>query len=292
MSFGAPQLGIPELQDALPSDYYILEEIAVHGQKAVFKCTGPPGLEALKVFSVGEDDANWARAERELTVMSLCSTSRFVRPGSLTLHEIAIGARNYGIYTEEYIDGLPLSSKLLERPFSQTETCRLIIHICEAISELYANNFVHRDVKPANIMRRTSDASFVLLDAGLALDLGDISLTAPGQWVGSWPYMSPEQFEPASKRDLDFRTDLFSLGIVAFELLSGVHPYLESENSGNQYAVSLLRNKKPKDLDTLCPSSDKDFCSLIMKMIATRRNMRARLLDQLISSFTPYLESA
>jgi serine/threonine protein kinase len=102
----------------------------------------------------------------------------------------------------------------------QMRALEITKQILSALEHAHANGIVHRDVKPGNVLVRQSDESVKLVDFGLAFGVADVVRhTGPENIIGSVWYMSPEQ--ASGSRRLDFRTDLFSVGAVLFELLTG-----------------------------------------------------------------------
>ena len=219
--------------------------VASAGQKQVFQAIVGGQEVALKVVYVGkpptrastvapsneedvenEDErtAESSRLERELRVLKLCQCPHIVKLAEPSFFEFTSGDESFGAYGEEWIDGQDLASLFASRRLTKDETIDLGLALSAAVEELDAHNFVHRDIKPHNIMQRRSKV-FVLIDPGLALDKAGPSLTAPGNVPGTFPYISPEQWDPTGKRDLDVRSDMFPIGIVMFEALTGFHPY-------------------------------------------------------------------
>ncbi len=132
----------------------------------------------------------------------------------------------------EFLDGNDLSEELLRRgPLPFAEVCGYVLEAIEALAEAHAAGIVHRDLKPANLfLSRRPDGSRVLkvLDFGVSKSsgsrMGDLALTQHAAMIGSPLYMAPEQMRSA--RDVDARADIWSLGIILFELLSGRPPYM------------------------------------------------------------------
>ncbi|MDQ3280377.1 MAG: protein kinase [Acidobacteriota bacterium] len=123
----------------------------------------------------------------------------------------------------ELIEGESLSSVIARGPMIPADAVRVAAHVSDGLSEAHAKGIVHRDIKPDNII--LSPKFVKVLDFGIAKQIGgtaDPSLTQGGMVVGTPHYMSPEQ---ALGRAVDARTDIFSLGVVLYEMLAGVKPF-------------------------------------------------------------------
>lgn len=208
------------------------------GQKLVFPCEIDGGKYALKFIFlnnltdnlngsvISQIEAIRARVEREIDIMKGINSHNVVKIGPVELKSISYKNQRLLYYSEEWIDGQDLGVILgKNRKLSSPDSVLMCRDIVNAISELWALNKVHRDIKPQNIIRRADDGSFVLLDLGLAFDLDDRSLTQYGFVPGTKYYFSPEQLDISHKRDIDFRSDLFSLGVVLYQSLTGIHPF-------------------------------------------------------------------
>ena len=142
----------------------------------------------------------------------------------------------------EYVDGETLEARLRRERPQLGEAIHIFREIAEALSTAHLSGLIHRDLKPSNIMIG-SNGHIKVLDFGLAqriLAAGDQTLTAGNMMAGTLAYMSPEQ---VSGRLLDQRSDIFSLGVICYELLTGMHPFRRPTSL--QTAMAIL-NEEPK----------------------------------------------
>ena len=126
----------------------------------------------------------------------------------------------------EYVDGVTLSSRLQQGAIPPADAVRYVDQVLAALSYAHKLNIVHRDIKPANMML-TADGTVKLMDFGIARSGGDRSLTTTGTTLGSLNYMPPEQVkgEPA-----DARSDIYSLGVSLYEMVTGMLPFEANSN--------------------------------------------------------------
>ena len=181
------------------------------------------------------------------------AASALNHPNILTIYEF--GAEDEVCFlATEYIEGETLRETLRRGELTLKETLNIIEQIAFALSAAHKAKIVHRDVKPENIMLR-EDGFAKILDFGLAKltektaltgDLEDpnrkLTLTQPGMMMGTAAYMSPEQVR--GRADIDARTDIWSLGVVLFEMLTGRVPFA-GENVGDMIA-SILKTDAPR----------------------------------------------
>ncbi len=125
--------------------------------------------------------------------------------------------------TMEYVEGADLRTLIHERTKLPTdEVVEIISQVCNALQAAHAVGVIHRDLKPQNIMREESSGRIIVMDFGLARTLDGDGMTQTGALVGTMEYMSPEQ---ALGKSLDQRSDIFSLGLIFYELLTGEAPF-------------------------------------------------------------------
>ena len=139
----------------------------------------------------------------------------------------------------EFIEGQTLGDRLRAGPVAWAEATAIAVEVCEGLTKAHDRGIVHRDLKPSNIML-VADGHVKVLDFGLAKrihyneDQTMTDLTAAGIVVGTPAYMSPEQL---SGRTLDHRSDVFSLGVILFEMLTAVHPFRRTSSIETMGAI-------------------------------------------------------
>jgi len=144
---------------------------------------------------------------------------------------------------EEYIEGRDMTA-ILEGIWDFNNVVSFFSQLCDGLEALRKTHIVHRDLKPSNIRVRTTGEP-VIIDFGLAriLNLPDVTATIEGAKIGTPMYFAPEQFK-GTKRDIDHRTDLFALGTLMFQAITGTHPFFIT-----QMTMKALE-------DAVCLSSD------------------------------------
>ena len=210
----------------------------------------PEELEQQDDESSDEGEDNFepeviTRAKREIETMRDCTSDHMVKLGPIGLEFIEIDGQKLAYYTEELIEGCDLKVILDQnQKLLPEEIIRLGLDVCDAIENLWDIGKVHRDIKPGNIMQRAL-GGYVLLDAGLAFDVAGESLSG-GFTVGTQVYFSPEQFNYSSRRSgLDFRSDMFSLGVTLYQMATGRHPFC-SRGDTSQTFFNKVTNESPR----------------------------------------------
>jgi serine/threonine protein kinase len=200
----------------------ILELLGMGGMGMVYKARQPrlDRLVALKILSIASmPDASFAeRFEREARALA-----RLNHPGIVTLHDFG-QTREYYYFIMEFVDGMNLRQLIRAKTMEPRQALELVMQICTALQFAHDEKIVHRDIKPENILI-TKKGQVKIADFGLAKLLSgqpDTSLTASQQVMGTFNYMAPEQRENAQK--VDHRADIYSLGVVFYEMLTGEVP--------------------------------------------------------------------
>jgi serine/threonine protein kinase len=216
--------------------YQIIRPIGEGGMASVFLAlqNSLDRQVALKVMSPILA-ANADFASRFLTEGKI--TAKLQHPNLVTVYDI--GTHN-GVYylAAEYIGGGTLKDRLAEGGLSVAEILDIVTDVAHGLGFAHQKGFVHRDVKPANVLFR-EDGRVVLADFGIAKAMdGSNSSTVAGASVGTPDYMSPEQ---ARGEPVDGRSDLYSLGTMLYEMLAGTPPY----QAGDPFTVALMHVAHP-----------------------------------------------
>ena len=228
--------------------YRVVAKLGEGGMGAVYRATDTRlGREiALKILppAVAADHERLARFHREARAAAALN-----HPNIVTLFS---AEENEGVHfiTMELVDGRPLDELIPADGFPADRVIELATALAEAVAAAHDKGLVHRDLKPANVML-TGDGRVKVLDFGLAKDIRSISpedstgtslgTTQEGVVVGTPLYMSPEQIAGGT---VDHRSDVFSLGIVLYEMLTGHRPF--RGGSQMELAASILRDPPPK----------------------------------------------
>lgn len=179
----------------------------------------------------------------------------------------------------EYIEGDDLRQVLKREQRVQLSLVKdWLCQLARGLAVIHEQGFVHRDLKPSNIM--IQEGQLKIADFGLVRDNQSMDLTASNTMVGTPAYMSPEQIR--GQKNIDGRSDLFSVGILAYELLSGQNPFAAINVPDTARAIC---NREPKRLDTLDPLIPSSIAALIDQCLEKDRNKRPEsakdLLEQL-----------
>jgi serine/threonine protein kinase/tetratricopeptide (TPR) repeat protein len=246
------------------SHYKILEEIGGGGMGVVYKAEDTKlertvALKFLPPEFTRDKDAKIrfvreARAASALQHHNIC-----------TIHEIDETSDGRIFICMDYYGGETLEEKTARGPLPVGEVIDLVSQVAAGIAEAHAAGMVHRDVKPANIMV-TEKGVAKILDFGLAKITGVTKVTQAGAAMGTVSYMSPEQ---ARGEEADPRSDVWSLGVMVYELLAGEPPFTGEHQAAVMYAImheehepiTRLRSDMPSGLETLidkCMAKDRE----------------------------------
>jgi serine/threonine protein kinase len=185
------------------------------------------------------------------------SVAQLKHPGIVTLYEIAHDEGQYFL-VEEYVEGVTMAARMRQSPVPFREAAETLARVCEALEYAHRQGVIHRDIKPSNILLDPEGRPH-LTDFGLAKCEGDEKpVTRDGEVLGTPAYMSPEQARGEALH-VDARTDVYSLGVILYELLTQERPF-----QGNRRMLILqvledpprpprqLNEKIPRDLETIC----------------------------------------
>ncbi len=203
-------------------DYTFVRPLTPSEQKAAFHVKTKAGADlCLKLIAPNYERD---RLDREIQALQTINHPNVVKLIEYTFSSKPGQQRHYII--EEFIDGEDLQKTLIPgKPWPVKTAARFFATLCDGLFAMREKGIVHRDIKPANIRVRPH-GSPVIIDFGLArhLTLPDLTQTVDGAAIGTPRYFAPEQFD-GTKHDIDHRTDLFAVGILLYEALTGESPF-------------------------------------------------------------------
>ncbi len=256
------------------SHYKILEKIGEGGMGVVYKAedTQLQRMVALKFLPphVSKNSDEKARFIHEAR-----SASALNHPNVTTIHGIEESAEGVFIVME-YVEGKTLKALAADERLSMKRILDVGVQICEGLALAHEKGVVHRDIKSENIMV-TARGQVKIMDFGLAKLKGASKLTQTGTTLGTIGYMSPEQ---ASGEEVDQRSDIFSAGVVLYELLTGRMPF-EGENQAA--IINAIINIEPLPLARYNNQVSTTLEYAISKALAKERDDRYQHIDELLA---------
>jgi serine/threonine-protein kinase len=255
------------LRGALSGRYQVEREIGRGGAATVFLGRDLRHARMVAVKVLGSDTVAVGGTERFLREIS--TAARLTHPHILGLHD---SGRSGGLlyYVMPYIEGESLRDRLTRGgalPIS--ESVRIMRELAGALAYAHAHGVVHRDLKPENVLLSAGHA--VIADFGIAKAVAEATasglaapgVTATGMAIGTPAYMAPEQ--AVGDRNIDQRADLYALGVIAYEMLAGVHPF--GVRNAQAHVVAHL-TESPVPLDTRRPGIPPMISAIVMHLLA------------------------
>jgi serine/threonine-protein kinase len=208
----------------------------------VFEAVDPGGRTvALKLLLRSRAAAGPAALERFLREARLLARIR--HPNVVAVHDLGEAPEGPYLVTD-LVEGRELGDVLDDGPLAPKRAAEVVRALCGAVGELHAAGVLHRDLKPENVILKP-DGAPVLLDFGLAREMGSDALTRTGQLLGTPAYFSPEQARGVSPSSLDGRVDVYALGAVLYACLTGRPPFVEAQSMPELVGAIVGRAPKP-----------------------------------------------
>jgi len=229
-------------------NYLLVDKLGEGGMGVVYRAKEEGHLDrvvAIKVVKAGMDTqevvGRFSIERQALAVMT--------HPNIARIYEAGATETGKPYFVMEYVDGAPIDEFCDAHRLSIPERLELFQQVCQAVQHAHQKGIIHRDLKPSNVLVSKVGGVAVpkIIDFGIAKAIAshsaeDAGLTSLGQWVGTMEYMSPEQFSwPV---DIDTRTDVFTLGVLLYELLVGVRP-LDSSGLSYEEFLRLVKEEEP-----------------------------------------------
>jgi serine/threonine protein kinase/tetratricopeptide (TPR) repeat protein len=202
------------------------------------------------------------------------AVSALDHPNIATLHEINTTDEGQLYMVFAYYEGEPLDVRIARGPLPVEEALAVAAGIAEGLSAAHASGIVHRDVKPSNVLL-TDGGPVKLLDFGVAKVAGQ-DLTEDGVRLGTLAYMSPEQ---VASRPVDGRSDLWALGVVVYEMLTGSRPFAADDAPGTLHAIL---HRRPAPATALRPELSVDVTRVVDKLLSKQPDRRYPSAEALV----------
>ena len=216
------------------------------------------------------------QAAKKRFIVEARAAAALEHPNICTIHEIGETDDGQLYIVMGCYEGETLDRAIARGPVPMPEALRIAAAVARGLGKAHDRGIIHRDVKPANIML-TSDGDVKILDFGIA-KLSDVAFTQTGGIVGTAAYMSPEQ---AFGEPVDRRTDIWSLGVVLYEMITGIRPF---RGPGEQALLFSILTQQPAPVASLTQSAPAEIDAIIGRALAKRPGDRFSSTQELLAA--------
>ena len=265
----------PSERKRIADKYQILEELGKGGMGVVFKAkdTKLDRIVALKFLPpelTQDDDV------RERFIQEAKTAAALNHPNITIIHEIDEDEGRTFI-AMEFIGGQSLKDKIKSGLLTTDETINIILQVACGLKEAHEKGIVHRDIKPANIML-TEKGQAKIVDFGIAKLIGQVRLTRTGTTIGTVAYMSPEQ---AKGDEVDHRSDIWSMGVVLYEMLTAELPF---KGNHEQTMIYAILNADPVSPEKYCEDISDRVQDVLEKTLQKKPSDRFQSADEFLNA--------
>jgi TolB-like protein/predicted Ser/Thr protein kinase len=253
--------------------YRILEELGRGGMGVVYKAEDTK-LKRTVALKFLPPELTHIPDVKERFIREAQATAALDHPNICTVYEFD-EAEEKAFISMAYIEGQSLKKKIESRALELDEALRIATQVTEGLQEAHKKGIVHRDIKSANIMIDKRDQAKIM-DFGLARMTGQTMLTKEGMAMGTIAYMSPEQ---ARGEEVDHRTDIWSLGVVLYEMFCGQLPF---KGDHEQTVLYSILNEKPKSIADLRSEIPMSLGQVVAKALERNLNDRYQHIEELL----------
>ncbi|NIP22257.1 MAG: protein kinase [Phycisphaerae bacterium] len=256
------------------SHYKILEKLGSGGMGDVYKAedTKLQRTVALKFLplELTRDEESQQRFVQEARAASALD-----HPNIGTIHEIdEVDGQSF--IAMAYYEGQTLKHKIEQGPLPIDEAIAIAIEIAQGLAKAHSKDIVHRDIKPANVLL-TEEGQVKIIDFGLAKLMGSTILTKTGMTMGTVAYMSPEQTQGTK---VDHRTDIWALGVILYEMLTGEHPFKGEYEQAVMYSII---HEDPEFITKLRSDIPMAMEKIVEKALAKNPDERFQTMDDMLT---------
>ena len=251
------------------SHYKIIEKLGEGGMGVVYKAEDTKlkrtvALKFLPPELTRDPDA------KERFIHEAQAASALEHPNICNIHEIDETSDGQMFIVMACYEGETLKDKIERGALTIEEATEIAAQVARGLSKAHAKGIIHRDIKPANVLI-TEDNEVKIIDFGLARLSGQSRLTKSHTTMGTVAYMSPEQ---TRGEEVDHRTDIWSLGVVLYEMLSREHPFRGDYEQAVFYSIL---QEEPEPIDGLCTGHSKEFERVVQKCLQKDLNIKSKI---------------
>ena len=257
------------------SHYNIVEKIGEGGMGIVYKAEDTKLKRDVAIKFLPQQISSNEEERKRFKIEAQAAAS-LNHPNISTIHAIE-EIEDKAFIVMEFINGQELKKKIEEEKIKLDDAIDIVVKIAEGLKTAHQKGIIHRDIKSSNIMV-TNDGNVKIMDFGLAKVRGSEMVTKAGSTLGTAAYMSPEQI---SGQNLDHRTDIWSLGIVFYEMLTGEFPFKAEYDAAWAYQIMNEKVLPPSELDRKIPPQ---IDSVVLKMLEKDRTQRYATVEDFILS--------
>ena len=266
------------------SHYRITEKLGEGGMGAIYKAedTKLKRMAALKFLPpfYSNDEESKKRFINEAR-----SASALDHPNICTIYEVGETDEDLLFISMALYEGITLKDKIEKGPIEVDEAIDIARQICRGLEKAHKNGIIHRDIKPANIFI-TNDGMVKILDFGLAKLSNQTKVTRAGTIVGTVAYMSPEQ---AMGEKIDQRTDIWSFGIVLYEMLAGKAPFTSEYDQAIIYSIM---NEEPQFNGLSGANIPEHLVPMLRRLLEKKPNDRYQTIEEFISDLNMTIDGS
>jgi eukaryotic-like serine/threonine-protein kinase len=254
--------------------YRILEVLGEGGMGVVYKAEDVKlnRLVAMKFLRSSQDNKD---AQSQYLIREARAAAALDHPNVCTIYEIGTAPDGNLFITMPFYQGETLRHKMMKAPLSMQDAIDYTIGIAQGLATAHRHGLMHRDIKPENVIVTTEGVAKIL-DFGLAKFAGPATVSQPGSVVGTYAYMSPEHF----RTNTDRRSDLWSLGVVLYEMLTGLLPF-RGENIPR--LMDAILHKTPTPANELRPELPIELCNVLDRSLAKAPEERYQRAEEMLA---------